>query len=213
MKVVIADYGIGNLLSVQRALQYCGADVLRTAEPDAVRRAERLVLPGVGAFARCVRTLRDRGLSDPVLEFVRTGRPMLGICVGMQMLFDMSEEFGAHEGLGLLPGTIRRIPAIDTRGMQQKIPHIGWNAIRPPREANTDRWAGTVFDGMDNAEMYFVHSYTAWPDNPAHRLADADYGGQRISAAVQKQNVLGTQFHPEKSGIAGLRMISQFLQM
>jgi glutamine amidotransferase len=138
---------------------------------------------------------------------------MLGICVGMQMLFDVSEEFGEHKGLGLLPGRIRRIPNIDASGQPQKIPHIGWNAVHPPREANTDRWSNTLLDGMRPSDVYFVHSYTAWPDNATHRLADAHYGGQRISAAVQKDNVFGTQFHPEKSGAVGLRIIAQFLQM
>jgi glutamine amidotransferase len=213
-RVVIVDYGIGNLLSARRAFEHCGAEVMLTSDGAAVKAADRLVLPGVGAFASCIRTLSAHGLVEPVLQFAASGRPMIGICVGMQMLFDASDEFGENPGLCLLPGRIKRIPDSDRNGERQKIPHIGWNALTLPGEAPSNSWADTILDGLSpGAEVYFVHSYTAWPENPSHRLADADYGGQRISAVVRKDNIFGTQFHPEKSGPRGLAIIQAFLRL
>jgi len=213
-RVVIVDYGVGNLLSAQRAFVHCGGKVTLTENPQAVAAADRLVVPGVGAFGHCLRQLEARGLVDPVKSVVAAGRPMIGICVGMQMLFEGSEEFGRHSGLGFLQGWIKRIPSTDSSGIEHKVPHIGWNALSMPQEANSNRWSGTILDGVSpGAEAYFVHSFTAWPENAQHRLADADYGGRRISAAVQKDNIYGTQFHPEKSGPIGLMIIENFLKL
>jgi glutamine amidotransferase len=212
--VVIVDYGIGNLLSALRAFERCGAKVALTGDPERIAAADRLVLPGVGAFASCIGTLRERNLAEPVKQFAESGRPMIGICVGMQMLFDASEEFGEHDGLGLLPGRIKRIPDTDSEGQAHKIPHIGWNGLRAPIKAPDGLWEKTILDGVpQGSDVYFVHSYTAWPSNPAHRLADANYGGQRIAAAVRKDNLYGTQFHPEKSGARGLQIIQSFLAL
>jgi glutamine amidotransferase len=203
-QVVIVDYGIGNLHSVAKALRRAGAEPRISSDPSEVRRAERLVVPGVGAFADCMGCLVGAHLDQPVLEFIKTGRPFFGICVGMQMLFGESLEFGTHKGLGVIPGRVERLS--EDGGF--KVPHIGWNAIVPVHQA----WEGTVLDGLPPGTMtYFVHSFAAVPDSEDARLADARYGHNRICAAVQTENVWGTQFHPEKSGEVGLSILSRFL--
>jgi glutamine amidotransferase len=210
--VTIVDYGIGNLLSIMRAFEACGADSEIVGDPNLISSARRLALPGVGAFGDCMRALERCGLAEAVLNFARSGRPMIGICVGMQMLFEASEEFGEHHGLGLLKGRVVRIPDRDTAGHRHKIPHIGWTEINVPQGCVSDRWKGSVLDAVSpGASMYFVHSFTAQPENSADRLADAYYGGHVVSAAVRRDNVTGTQFHPEKSGPAGLSVIRGFL--
>ncbi len=202
--VVVVDFGLGNLHSVIKALQHEGAEVTVTEDPDVVRCAERLVLPGVGAFADGMRGLRSRGLVEPVLEFIATGRPFLGICVGMQLLLGHSTEFGEHTGLGVIEGTVELIPRAEGR----KVPHIGWNRIDPVQS-----WADTPLEPLEpGTMMYFLHSYTAVPVREQDRLADVDYAGYRISAAVRRDNVVGTQFHPEKSGGAGLVVLARYLR-
>jgi imidazole glycerol-phosphate synthase subunit HisH len=204
-RVVVVDYGIGNLHSVVKALRHEGADVVVSSEPSDVQHAERLVLPGVGAFADGMEGLRTRGLVEPVLEFAATGRPLLGICLGMQLLLAESVEFGHHKGLGIIEGTVTLIPKAPGR----KVPHIGWNRIFPVGTS----WTGTPLERLEpQTMMYFVHSYTAEPAHEEHRLADADYAGARISAAVCKGNVVGTQFHPEKSGTSGLAVLARYLR-
>ncbi len=210
--VVVADYGIGNLFSVRRALEAAGADVVVTGAPRAVAQAERLVVPGVGAFGDVVAELRLRGLQEPVMEMAASGRPLLGICVGMQMLFELGEEFGDHPGLGLLPGRVRAIPLADAEGRPHKIPHVGWAPLHPAGRRNG--WQGTLLaDLQPGAAVYFVHSFAAEPDVDGDRLADTVYGGHAISAAVQQHNVMGCQFHPEKSGPVGLSILGRFLRM
>lgn len=206
LQVTVIDYGIGNVHSVVKALAFHGAAVSLSDQPDAIARADRLVLPGVGAFADGMKGLRERGLVEPIRAFVRTGRPFAGICLGMQLLLARSEEFGEHEGLGIIPGSVVAIPP--TPGV--KIPHIGWNRIEP-RPGGT--WSGTALEGTEPGTMvYFVHSFTAQPRDESDRLADAWYGGHRISAAVRHENVYGFQFHPEKSGTAGLQILANFLR-
>lgn len=213
-RVAIVDYGVGNLLSACRAFERCGAEVALTGEPARIAMADRLVLPGVGAFASCMGALEDHGLIEPVRQFAASGRPMIGICVGMQMLFDASEEFGDTNGLGLMPGRVKLIPDTEVDGEPQKIPHIGWAALTTPADAPETNWSDTILKDLSpGAEAYFVHSYTAWPDDPSHRLADVSYGGRRISAAVRKDNLFGTQFHPEKSGPRGLAILQAFLEL
>jgi imidazole glycerol-phosphate synthase subunit HisH len=203
--VVVVDYGLGNVHSVMKALRHEGADVRLSQDPSEVRAAERLVLPGVGAFADGMDKLRQRGLVDPIRDFVATGRPFLGICLGMQLLLRESEEFGRHDGLGIIEGTVELIPRVPGR----KVPHIGWNRIQPAGAG----WVDTTLESLEpNTMMYFVHSYTAVPARDEDRLADADYAGFRVSAAVRKDNVVGTQFHPEKSGSAGLLVIARYLR-
>jgi imidazole glycerol-phosphate synthase subunit HisH len=189
---------------VIKALRHEGADVSVTESPAEVRVAERLVMPGVGAFADGMAGLRERSLIEPVLEFIATGRPFLGICVGMQVLLAESEEFGHHAGLGVIEGKVALIPKAPGR----KVPHVGWNRI-----TQINPWAGSPLEPLEPGTMlYFVHSYTAVPAHEEHRLADVDYLGHRLSAAIRKDNVVGVQFHPEKSGSAGLVVLARYLR-
>jgi imidazole glycerol-phosphate synthase subunit HisH len=206
--IAVIDYGSGNVHSVRRAFEHCGAEPVLTADVAAIESADRLVLPGVGAFADGMRGLRERGLIDPIRRFVQSGRPFLGICLGMQMLATTSEEFGMHEGLDLIRGRVVQIPSCDLDGKAHKIPHIGWAELMPAAG-----WAGSIFDDTaERTSVYLVHSFRFEPEDPRHRLADCFYGGHRIAAAVRSANVTACQFHPEKSGEAGLRMIASFLR-
>ena len=212
MKVTVIDTGRANLLSVQRALAYCGAVPELTGDPAAVLAAEALVLPGVGAFGDGMAELRRRGLAEAICRRVGQRAPLLGICLGMQMLFDGSDEFGPHEGLGLIPGWVRRLPAADAAGAPQRVPHIAWEPLLPgPGRAD---FAGTALQSVpDGGECYFIHSYAAEPADDAFRLADCLYGGRRVCAAAARGRVLGTQFHPEKSGAVGLGILHDFLAL
>lgn len=208
--VTIIDYGSGNLLSVSRAFEYVGAKAVLSSDPIAIASAEHLVLPGVGAFADGMRGLQERGLIEPIRRYAASGRPLVGICLGMQMLATMSVEFGNHEGLGLVQGRVIPVPAFDVDGVAQKIPHIGWAELTPP---TPERWEGSIFEGTpERTSVYLVHSFHFEPDDPAHRLADCFYGGHRLAAAVRSGNILGCQFHPEKSGKAGLVLLNAFLR-
>jgi glutamine amidotransferase len=210
--VAVIDYGVGNLLSVRRGLEHCGAVVSVTADRDAILAAPRVVLPGVGAFGRAMQELRRLGLNDVVAEVAQRQRPLLGICLGMEMLLDESEEFGLHSGLGLIPGRIVPIPSLTPAGRPQKIPHIGWSGLTMAE--GRDSWSGTVLQDVAAGEpMYFVHSFMACPLDPRHRIADCLYGDVRVAAVIGADNLLGTQFHPEKSAVMGLKVLQRFLQM
>lgn len=209
--VTVVDYGLGNLFSVGRALEHVGASVVIADSPSSIRGAQHLILPGVGSFANGMAGLAQRGLVEPLQEYAHGGRPFLGICLGMQMMFDISEEFGLHRGLGLLPGRVVSVSSVGMDGKSHKIPHIGWNELVVP--GDPDRWKGTLLsDVAPGSPVYFVHSFTAVP-LAEHRLADCYYDGCRISAAVASGNIYGCQFHPEKSGPAGLRMLRNFLSL
>ena len=207
MTVAIVDYGSGNLRSAAKALERAAAEapgrprVEVTADPAALARADRIVLPGVGAFVDCMTGLaRLPGMVEALRERVRAGVPLLGICVGMQLMATVGEEHGIHEGLDWVPGRVVPLPA----GGDLRIPHMGWNEI----ETRHDH---PVLRGMESrAHAYFVHSYMMVPDDPRDVLAVTDYGGP-VSAVVGRDNVLGTQFHPEKSQRNGLALISRFL--
>ncbi|MFP4227549.1 MAG: imidazole glycerol phosphate synthase subunit HisH [Salinivenus sp.] len=206
--VTIIDYGIGNLRSIEKAFERIDVEVLRTDDPTAVIEAERLVLPGVGAFGACIGELRARGIETPILEAVRRGTPLLGVCVGLQLLFDVGYEKGEHEGLGLIPGVVRHFQdaASDDEMDDRVVPHMGWNALTPTR-------SHPLLDGLgDEAYVYFVHSYHALPDDPADVLATSTYG-HAFPAIVQRNHVCGVQFHPEKSQAAGLRLLQNFATM
>jgi glutamine amidotransferase len=210
MKVTVIDYGIGNLFSVGRALERCGAEVTFSGEAAHILAAERLVLPGVGAFSDGMLGLRDRGLVKPIQEFAASGRPLLGICLGMQMMATQSEEFGEHTGLGLIPGRVVPVPATDTAGNAHKIPHIGWSALRPSPGAS---WAGTPLQDLpEGSPVYLVHSFHVVPDDARDLLGECLYGGHRVTAAIRRGAITGLQFHPEKSGELGLRVLSTFLR-
>jgi len=208
--VTVLDYGIGNQLNVLRALEHCGAAVqVVQRAADAAAAIDRLVLPGVGAFGDAMAELRARGFDDLVRRFAATGRPFLGICVGLQVMFDGSEEMGRHDGLGLLRGQVLAVPATGADGRAHRIPHIGW---RPLLAASP--WAGTILaDAAPLERVYFVHSFSAQPAEEGVRLADVDYDGRRICAAVHRDNLHGCQFHPERSGEAGLAVLRRFLAL
>lgn len=209
MKATLVNYGTGNLFSVHNALKACGADVTVAAHPDEAENADRLIVPGVGAFGNCITELNRLHFRETVQGFIQTGRPFLGICVGMQMLMDKSFEFGEHGGLGIIPGVVQEIPGRTDHGTVRKRPHIGWAPLR-----QTNPWEGSILEGSNpSAQFYFVHSFSVVPDDPSHVLADCDYDGYPVVAAVRKDNVFGTQFHPEKSGEAGLRVIRSFLAL
>lgn len=208
--VAVIDYGMGNLLSVRRGLEHCGATVTVTADPGVILSARRVVLPGVGAFADGMAGLQRDKLDAVVCEVAARGIPLLGICLGMQMLLDESDEFGAHAGLGLIPGKVIPVPSSTIDGQSQKIPHIGWNAL--VLSIGRENWEGTLLQEVKPGQaVYFVHSFMANPIDPGHRIADCLYGGMPVSAAIGRGNVSGCQFHPEKSGDVGLEVLKRFL--
>ncbi len=210
--VTIIDYGMGNLLSVANAFEKCGAEVRVSDRYEHVARADLLVLPGVGAFAKAMDELKKNNLDEAIREFSRTGNPFLGICLGMQMMLSQSREFGIHDGLGLIDGSVEPIEKTTSDGLPHKIPHIGWTGIKPP--GSRDDWSGTILQKTAvDTPFYFVHSFTAVPRFQKHRLADASYNGRLISAAIHSGSMFGCQFHPEKSGRAGLEIIRCFLGM
>ena len=200
--IVVIDYGMGNLRSVQKAFEHVGAAAEVTCDPDRVRRADRLILPGVGAFADAIAELRRTGLGEAFVEAVQAGKPCLGVCLGLQLLFDASEEDGEHPGLGLLPGRVVKFEPIE--GL--KVPHMGWNTLRIRKPA-------PIFRGLrGEPSVYFVHSYHARPLDPDHVAAEADYPSP-FAAAVWRDNLMACQFHPEKSQRVGLKMYENFAAM
>lgn len=212
-RVTVIDYGIGNIFSICNALFKCGADVKLSSDPTGIKQADRLVLPGVGAFSDGMKGLRDRGLIDAINCYVDKKRPFLGICLGMQMMMDESEEFGIHEGLGLIHGKVKAVSAVNARGEKHKIPHIGWSSIFPP-DQHAPRWQDTILsDVQPGVTGYFVHSYEAITDNENHTLAVCDYGGIRVTAVIGSGAVYGCQFHPEKSGQTGLKILKTFMRI
>lgn len=198
-RVAIIDYGVGNLRSVEKAFAAAGCEsVVVSGDAAVLRGAERLVLPGVGAFAACVSALQERGFDELVLARVAAGTPLLGVCVGMQMLFAKSEEFGLTAGLNLLPGRVRRFDE------QLRVPHVGWNKVRYPAGAHP------LLEGIGEGEyFYFVHSYYCDADERADVIGETEYGTVYPSI-VARGNVCGVQFHPEKSQAAGLRLLRNF---
>ena len=207
-KIVVVDYGMGNLRSVAQALRAVApeADVLISGEVADIDSADRIVLPGQGAMRDCMRSLRQSGVESALLRAART-RPMMGVCVGEQMLFDLSEE-GDTPGLGLLPGKVVRFRLegrLQADGSRFKVPQMGWNRVRQARPH-------PLWDGIaDDAYFYFVHSYYAQPADPAHAIGSTDYGGQ-FCCAVARENIFATQFHPEKSAAAGLKLYQNFVR-
>ena len=202
--IAIVDYGVGNLFSLNSSFQTIGAEVTVTSNPEILADADRIILPGVGAFEDAANKLRGTGLDRAILKEVENGKPLLGICLGMQMLFEKSYEYGEHKGLGLIPGSVK--PIRDVIPNSLKIPHIGWNPLN----------LGTPKDPLfqyvnENDCVYFVHSYYA-TDCDKYVIATADYGVP-LTAAVRNKNVWGAQFHPEKSGKIGLSILKSFCEM
>jgi glutamine amidotransferase len=201
VKVAIVDYGMGNLRSVEKALEHVGASPDRTGEHDRIRDAGQLILPGVGAFRKAMERIHALELDEVIHERVTAGVPLLGLCLGMQLLFDSSTELGGADGLGILPGQVR---PLDAHG--QKVPQMGWNPVEWKRESRLN-------DGLPNpSPMYHVHSFAAHPDVDRDVIGTAEYGEEFVTA-VEHDNVAGVQFHPEKSGPAGLRLLGNFMKV
>ena len=207
-KVTIVDYGVGNILSIRRAIEKAGSETIVERDPQKIAIADRLILPGVGAFGHATRELQNHELREPVIEFARSGKPLLGICVGMQMLFDRSHEMGEHVGLGLIPGEVKRIPVSSVTGEPVKIPHIGW---APLMTNNESKWKTSMLSKIQpGAWCYFVHSFVANADERQHLIAHTEYSSHKLTAFVERDNIAGCQFHPEKSGPTGLSIMESF---
>jgi imidazole glycerol-phosphate synthase subunit HisH len=206
-KVTIIDYGVGNILSVKRAFEHCGTDVTLTSNPEEILNSSRLVLPGVGAFNNAMKVLDQLNLILVIKEANKRKIPILGICLGMQLLFDASYEFEYTLGLGLIPGKVVPIPNRDNLGGAIKIPHIGWSSLY----AEDNLWQDSLLEDIHSGDaFYFVHSFMAIPENNSDRLANCLYEGNKILAVVKRGNITGCQFHPEKSGDLGLKILKRF---
>lgn len=201
----IIDYEMGNLRSVEKAFESLGFDVRVSADPKDIETADKVVLPGVGAFRDCVNNLRDGGFVEPLLAHVDSGKPMLGICVGMQMLFDESEEFGTYQGLGLIPGKVVRFPSGMAEGGERlKVPHMGWNNLLIQKQS-------PLFADVPNESfVYFVHSYYCQAQKQEDVAASCRYGDVEFCASLWRDNIMATQFHPEKSQDIGLKIFRNF---
>lgn len=210
--VVVADYGCGNLFSISHALKEIGARFEISSDPAILKKADRIILPGVGAFADGMKNLGDRGLVELLKRHSKEARPILGICLGMQLLMEEGAEFGAHEGLGLIRGVVKRLE-IDEGSEYSRVPHIGWNRIMLPfAAAGRISWDGTIFENVKpESLMYFIHSYVAVPQYREDVLAETEYGGATFCSAVRHGNSFGCQFHPERSGKLGLDIYRQFV--
>jgi len=197
--IAIIDYGMGNLHSVSKAIERLGYEAITTDQPEQILAADAVILPGVGAYGDAMQHLNETGLGEVAKQVAASGKPMLGICLGMQLLFETSEEFGEHEGLGLLKGKIVRFQG------EFKIPHMGWNKLKFLQQS-------PIFNGLEEGHVYFVHSYHALVEDQHNLLATGDYHGP-VTAIVAKDNVYGMQFHPEKSGTLGMELLRNFLEL
>lgn len=211
-KIVVIDYGLSNLLSVEHAFRYFDKTPAVSQSSKDISEADALILPGVGAFADGMNRLSSLGLIEVIKEKVLSGTPLLGICLGMQMLFDESEEFGIHKGFAFIPGKVVKIPSADINGNKQKIPHISWDPLYPANDKK--QFDNPVLNHINiGAECYFIHSYEAKPLAKDNTIAETIYGGRKICALAQNNNVIGMQFHPEKSGEVGLTLLKNFIDI
>jgi glutamine amidotransferase len=203
--ITIIDYGRGNLYSLGQALRHLGARHQISEDPRSLDDAEQIILPGVGAFGDAMQGLEARGLKEPITSAAARGIPVLGICLGMQMLASESEEFGLHSGLGLIPGRVTRLP--DGAGETAiRVPNVGWRILQPNPADDL------VGDLAPQSMVYFVHSYVPFPNEPKHVVASIDFNGRNVAAIIRKGNVVGYQFHPEKSGPVGLDLLKRFVE-
>jgi glutamine amidotransferase len=210
-KVAIVDYSLGNLFSVKHACRHAGLDATITNDKTVVLAADGVLLPGVGAFGDAMATLRKLDLVAALREVVDRGTPVLGICLGQQLLMRESHEFGVHQGLGFFDGEVRRLDRPRAGDRDLKVPHVGWNSVRRPAGAPAGHWQGSPLDGLpDGVCQYFVHSYAARPVDAAAVLAMTRYGHLELCAGVRRGNLFGLQFHPERSGPAGLHIYRNF---
>ena len=208
-KIVIIDYGIGNVKSMYNAFYNIGLKPELTSDKQIILNADAVVLPGVGAFNKGMENLNDRGLFQIIHEFIKKGNPFLGVCLGMQMLLEESEEFGLTPGLGLIKGKVVKLPILPKS--EEKLPHVSWNELNEPQEGG---WKGTILENIPvNTDAYFVHSFVAQPTIAKEVLATTNYAGVNFCSAVQHENIYGTQFHPEKSSQIGLTILNNFVNL
>lgn len=202
-QIIIIDYGMGNLRSVQKAIEHVGYNAIISADPHQIARADKVILPGVGAFRDAIQAIHQHQLTEVIHEFVKSGKPFMGICLGLQLLFDLSYEDGEYAGLGIVPGKVRRFPP----ATDLKVPHMGWNQLQ-----TTEPRSRFLNDVPDDAWFYFVHSYYVDPEDPSWIAATTNYGQDFVSV-IAKDNVFATQFHPEKSQAAGLQLLKNFINL
>jgi glutamine amidotransferase len=208
-EIVVINYGIGNVKSMINALDKIGVKPVLTNDNDTILNADGVILPGVGAFSHGMENLMERNLITTINSFVSTQKPFLGVCLGMQMLMEESEEFGVTKGLGLIRGKVKKMPV--PNNAPEKLPHVNWNELVEPNE---NRWKNTILDSVSiKSDVYFVHSFAAIPEYGSDVLASCKYGDVKFCAAVHKNNVYGTQFHPEKSGTLGLKILENFVNL
>lgn len=204
--IAIVDYGVGNIFSLYSSFGYIGFDAVLTSDPEVIAKADKIILPGVGAFGDAAQKLRDSGLAEVVMQQAKSGKPLLGICLGMQMLFEKSYEYGEHEGLGLIKGSVVTMEGVVPA--DYKVPHIGWNGLHFPK----DKEKSPIFKYVEEGEcVYFVHTYYG-VDCDESVIATTEYGAE-LTAAVQSGNVYGCQFHPEKSGEVGMKILTAFCEL
>jgi len=210
-KVSIVDYGISNLFSVKRACEYAGIDCVVTSDNQEIKKSKAVILPGVGAFGDAMKNLKKRKLISPIKDFILSGKPFLGICLGMQLLMDESEEFGSHKGLGVVKGNVVRFPKENSGSARIKVPHIGWNRIRFAAAGDFRR---SILKGVGDGEyMYFTHSYFVETAKNEHVITTTEYSGVKYCSGLRKDNVFAFQFHPEKSGVRGLGVYKNFAEI
>lgn len=208
-KIVIIDYGIGNVKSMYNAFYNIGLKPELTSDKQTILNADAAVLPGVGAFNKGMENLNNRGLFQIIHEFIKKGNPFLGVCLGMQMLLEESEEFGLTAGLGLIKGKVVKLPIIHSS--EEKLPHVSWNELNEPQKG---RWYGTILENITvNTDVYFVHSFVAKPTSEKDVLATTNYAGVNFCSAVHHENIYGFQFHPEKSSQIGLSILNNFINL
>ena len=216
-KATVVDYEMGNLFSIEKAIDYVGGTAEITGDPFKIAKADRLVLPGVGAFGSAMQRLEDTGIEDAINEFAQTERPILGICLGMQLLLSESYEFGHHKGLGLIEGKVVRFKDPKPEGPHFKIPQVGWTEIELPRLnrfSTPTQWNRTILQGIDPGSFfYFVHSYICVPARDQDVLAESAYGEDRFCSVVWKDHIGGCQFHPEKSDNGGLLIYENLINL
>ena len=204
IKIAIIDYEAGNLYSVQHACNFVGAESKITSDVREIMAADGVILPGVGAFGEAMDNLRKKGLIDPIRDFVKSGKPFMGVCLGLQLLFTQSEEFGLHQGLNLIEGEVKRFPNKNPKGKAVRVPQIGWNQIK---SQDKNRWKKSPFKNLaDNEFMYFVHSFFVTPKDKKDILSTSNYEGIEYCSSILRDNLFATQFHPEKSAQEGIKI-------
>ena len=208
--VTILDYGFGNVFSLANALKFLNLNVDISSDPNHLIKSDRIIITGVCAFKACIDKMKEKGLDEFLIRYAELGRPILGICIGMQILFDSSNEFSECKGLSLIKGDIKEIPEKTKEGKNLKIPHMGWSELLPVN--NTDYWDDGIMKSIrPSMSAYFAHSYSAQNMNAKNVVAETFYGGNKLNAVVRNDNIFGCQFHPEKSHNLGLKILKNFL--